>query len=172
MAKRRSQAVAEERDAAPELPENVVLLFGEEIELVRPKGTAGLRFMPKAHRAYRRLLAVIEQSEETVTGRGTSRYRLADELIGLIDTLITTDEFIEQVLPGLYMWSTRNLDYKQALAYIEQQVISTEATAEIFEAFTKAINFWGVSSDEEALETALKKSTPEETTDTAEEDGT
>lgn len=146
------------KETAAQAAENVIKLFGEEIELVRPRGVAGLKFMPKAHRAYRNLLAKIEPAEKAVSAKGSTRYLITGELLGLVDELIVTEEFIEQVLPGMLMYSERELSYKQALDFINKQEISTETTAEIFEAFMRAMNFWGVSSDPEALDVALKKS--------------
>jgi hypothetical protein len=160
--------MAKKQESAERPADNIVRLFGEEIELVRPRGVAGLKFMPKAHRAYRSLLNRVEPAEKTLSSKGATEILITGEILSLIDELITTEEFVETVLPGLYMYSTKKLSYKQAIDHINEQEISTQTTGEIFEAFMRAMNFWGVSSDPEALDTALKKSTDDKE---AEEEG-
>jgi len=136
---------------------DLVRLFGEELELVRPMGILGLQFMPKAHRAFRRLAEIIGPAEKRMSQKGISELKLTAEMLGLIDELITTEEFLTDVLPGFFVYSKQRLTKQQAMDKINAQPISTETTVDIFMAFMNAMRFWGQSDQPEALEMALKK---------------
>lgn len=138
-------------------PLNVISLFGEDIRLVRPKGLAGLRFISKAQLVLKRVLEALEPFQAKIGKKSTTELVVTSETLGLMSELLD-EEFINEILPAFYMHSTAGMSKDEAMAHIETKEISTEAIAGIFEAFTDAMNFWGVAEDPEALDAAQKKS--------------
>ena len=157
-----------------------VTLFGEELELVRPKGMLGLKLLPKIQHVYGKFLKKLADtrladagsSAGVIDGKtvGKTQIQLMGDMFEVFGLLFEDDDMAEVVIPALYMFSTKKMTKKQALNHIETLEITVQGTAGVVDAISTAIGFWSSSEDQEALEEALKKSKDEEST-TAEENG-
>ena len=137
---------------------NVIRLLGEDIRLVRPKGLAGLRFITKAQSILKKTMDALDPYQKKVGKKGVSELVVTSETLGLMVELMD-DEFVDNILPAFYQYSTMGLSKRKAVEYIEGKEMSTQAVSEIFQAFIEAMTgHWGSSSDPEALDAAQKKS--------------
>ena len=137
---------------------NKVTLFGEEITLVRPAGRKGVMYMQQALKAWKRALEAVE-SVQGVTFDAGGNPTIGDA--AAISTLVSDyidDNFLDNVLPGIFEYSEQHLSTKQALAKIDKWEVSLEGLAEIFQAFMSAMTYWSAPEDQEALDEAVKKS--------------
>jgi hypothetical protein len=136
-------------------PVNVIQVFDDELRLVRPKGLAGLRFLRQMQDTYKRMFKVAEPIEEAAKAKDDIRFQV--EILSALGELVD-DEFLDEVVPAFYQYSTMGLAREEALARIEQKDVSSETMAQLVEAFFFAFKFWAESDDQEALEEAQKKS--------------
>ena len=134
-----------------------VKLFGEEIALVRPMGRRGVMYMQKALVVFQRMLNAMEPAQQRMTAKGVSELVVTAEAAKMVSEYID-DDFLNNVVPGLYMYSEEHLSLKDAQARIDNWKITLEGLIELFQAFVDAMNFWAKSEDQEAFDEATKKS--------------
>lgn len=133
---------------------NVVMVFGDELRLVRPRGISGLRFMRDVQRLYKKAIDLLGPYEKRVKGK--SEIEVTSETLGLMIDLMD-DDFIDVAIPAMYLYSTMALKKDEAQKRLEDKEISSETIAHLFEAFFSAMAYWATSSDPGAVEEAQKK---------------
>jgi hypothetical protein len=145
---------SEQEQKVEERAANVVVVFGDELRLIRPKGISGLRFMRDVQRLYKKAIDLLGPYEKRTKGK--SEIEITSETLGLMIDLMD-DDFIDTAIPALYLYSTMGLKKSEVIARIEDEEISSETIAHLFEAFFSAMAYWATSEDPATLEEAQKK---------------
>lgn len=134
-----------------------ITLFGEKIKLVHLVGRKGMLYLPAALKVFRQMLEAMEPAQKRMTRKGASELVITAEAMTLVSDYID-ENFVDNILPGLYVYSESRLSMKAAREKIDVATISIEGLTELFQAFVDAVNFWSTPEDREAFDEAVKKS--------------
>lgn len=143
-------------------PSNVIVLGGEELRLVRPKGRAGRRFVVRIQATFDTIVPfmsnpLFQKDENKLTDE--ERLQGAKALFDLSSKLFLDENlhFEDEILPGLYVFSELGLTQEQARKKLDTL---DESPSQITMQYMLAFNYF-VSMDQEdreAVDEALKKS--------------
>ncbi len=137
-----------------------VTIGGEELTLLRPVGRAGRRFVAKVQGALRTLtpiaLSLSDTDQEDLTSTQLNALLEASSHLFENESL----EFEDEVLPGVYMFSSAKLTKDKALAKLDK---IEDTPLELTIMFITASTYWinPPVDEQEALGEAVKKSPSE-----------
>ena len=137
-----------------------VTIGGEELTLLRPVGRAGRRFVAKVQGVLRTLtpiaLSLSDTDQEDLTSTQLNALLEASSHLFENESL----EFEDEVLPGVYMFSSAKLTKDKALAKLDK---IEDTPLELTIMFITASTYWinPPTDEQEALSEAVKKSPSE-----------